>query len=692
MKTMKFLRTVVALALFCALAIFSLSACSLQLGGSDTSGGTDGSGGTVPLTEYTVSFNSDGGSAVASVKAQEGKKISAPASPTKKDYVFAGWYNGETLWVFSENAVSANITLKAKWVAATDSSVVNFNSDGGSIVPSQIISASGKITAPTAPTKAGYSFLGWYDGQTAWNFGSSVADGNITLTAKWQIIDYVIDYELGENAVGAEGNPTSYTVHDDAKAIGAPTREGFVFTGWTYGDVTTPTLSVTVGGGEIGNISLVANWEAAPEFATYKINYVLDGGKNAASNPATYTEGADVITLAAPTRNYYNFIGWTYEGADAPVMNVTIDPTVDSGDKTYTAIWQEIVYSIKYVLSGGEHLGNPTTYTASDLPLSIKPAIKANTHFFGWYSDADYTIPSSTIGACSDITLYAKFIDTSEGVVYELNESGTGYIVKGYTGTGGHVYIASIYNRLPVLEIADKAFFGEAIPGVTIPEGIVKIGNLAFGNCEILSKVEIASSIEFIGADAFKNCPITDVTVENGINYIGNSNNPYVVAMKSESYISGGVVLNENTKIIYSYTFDGAAKVTSIVLPEGLKMLCDYALAGLSGITELSLPDSLKYVGSSAFHGCTALNYNVEGGIRYLGNESNPYMVIVKAQKPAAGETLSVDITEATKIICGYAFTDISTANIIFECDKSAIYIHAIGNDILFAEPEEPAE
>ena len=689
MKAMKKLSTVIALTLVCALAIFCLSACRLQVNGPDTGDtGSGGSGGASAATEYTVTYNSDGGSAVASVKVAEGKRAEAPASPTKNGYVFAGWYNGDALWVFSENTVNANITLKAKWTALSNSQVVSFNSNGGSVVESQIIPASGKITAPQAPTKSGYNFLGWYNGDNAWNFATSVASGSITLTAKWELADYTVGYELGENALGAAENPTSYTILDEAIEIAAPTREGFNFIGWTYGDVTVPSLTVTVGGGKTGNILLTANWEIAPEFATYKINYNLDGGKNAEGNPATYTEGTERITLSAPTRSYYKFIGWTYDGVDTPAMSVSIDPMADTGDKTFTANWEAVTYTIKYVLSGGEHLGNPTSYTVNDLPLAIKPAVKAQTHFYGWYSDADYTAPVSTIATCSDITLYAKFIESTDGVVYTLNESGTGYVVTDYTGTAAHIYIAYKHNGLPVVEIADKAFFGLSLAGATIPEGVEKIGNLAFGNCQNLSTLELPSTIKYIGSDAFKNCPINSFTLDGGVYYVGNSTNPYAVAFKAAANIGSDIVLNANTKVIYSYALENASRATTLTLPDGLKMLCDYALAGLSSVTELSLPDSLEYIGSYVFHGCTSLQYTVEGGVRYLGNENNKYLAIVKAMTPAGGSVFTLTVTEDTKIICGYAFAGISAGNILFEADEDSIYIHAVGNDILFAESE----
>ena len=93
-----------------------------------------------PIATYTVTFNSDGGSTVASATVNEGEKVTKPADPVKAadaeyTYAFAGWYNGETAWNFDTDTVTADVTLTAKWTATAitppeDNSTDN-NSAGG---------------------------------------------------------------------------------------------------------------------------------------------------------------------------------------------------------------------------------------------------------------------------------------------------------------------------------------------------------------------------------------------------------------------------------------------------------------------------------------------------------------------------------------------------------------------------------
>lgn len=138
-----------------------------------------------PVPEkYTVTFDSDGGSAVEKQTVEEGKKATKPADPTKEGYDFAGWYNGEAAFDF-ETAIKANITLKAHWTIKTFT--VTFDTDGGSTVAAQTVDYNQMATKPADPTKDGYVFLGWYNGDTKFNFTTKIMS-NITLKADWGLL------------------------------------------------------------------------------------------------------------------------------------------------------------------------------------------------------------------------------------------------------------------------------------------------------------------------------------------------------------------------------------------------------------------------------------------------------------------------------------------------------------------------
>ncbi len=140
------------------------------------------------LTTYTVTFNSNGGSAVDQQTVVSGKTATEPVAPTKSGAEFAGWYSNPELtnaYVFS-TPVTADITLYAKWTAVA-THTVTFNSNGGSAVSPQTVNDGATATEPAAPTKSGYLFDGWYTDAattTLYNFSTAVTS-DITLHAKW---------------------------------------------------------------------------------------------------------------------------------------------------------------------------------------------------------------------------------------------------------------------------------------------------------------------------------------------------------------------------------------------------------------------------------------------------------------------------------------------------------------------------
>ena len=143
----------------------------------------------IPVTYYTVTFDSNGGSAVTAQTIEEGQKATKPADPTKSGYDFKGWTLNGSAYDFN-TAVNGNITLVATWEqqqVVPTVYTVTFDSNGGSAVTAQNIEAGQKATKPTDPTKAGYNFKGWTLNGSAYDFNTEV-NGDITLVATWETI------------------------------------------------------------------------------------------------------------------------------------------------------------------------------------------------------------------------------------------------------------------------------------------------------------------------------------------------------------------------------------------------------------------------------------------------------------------------------------------------------------------------
>jgi len=140
--------------------------------------------------KWKVTFNTDGGEPVDVQNVKDGEKIDTNKVNTSKDgYKFLGWYSGDEKFDF-ETIITKDITLTAKWekVQTEDTRTkytVTFDSKEGSKVPAQSVVENGTAKKPTDPKRTGYTFKGWYLGETAYNFSTKVTK-NITLTAKWE--------------------------------------------------------------------------------------------------------------------------------------------------------------------------------------------------------------------------------------------------------------------------------------------------------------------------------------------------------------------------------------------------------------------------------------------------------------------------------------------------------------------------
>ena len=188
---------------------------------------------------YTVTFQSEGGSEVAS-QIRANTPADQPADPTKEGYTFIGWYKGESEWNF-ETPVTADLTLTAKW--QINRYTITFDTAGGSEVPSITQDYGTAITPPAAPTRTGYTFAGW-DRESP----TTMPAENITLTARWQVNQYTITFKPengGQDIVIKQDYGTAIT------APANPTKTGYTFAGW---DKTIPSTMPA------GDMTITARW------------------------------------------------------------------------------------------------------------------------------------------------------------------------------------------------------------------------------------------------------------------------------------------------------------------------------------------------------------------------------------------------------------------------------------------------
>ena len=161
--------------------------------------------------------------------------------------------------------------------------------------------------------------------------------------------------------------------------------------------------------------------------------------------------------------------------------------------------------------------------------------------------------------------------------------------------------------------IADSTFNGAGLKTVTLLDGIERIEAQAFNGCTSLTNISIPDSVYFVGDNAFNRCSKLSFNTENGLNYLGNSSNKYVILFKADKTLTNCTV-NDNTKIIYKEAFMDCTKLTSVTLPaEGVISIGDSAFKNCQSLTSVVLPNYLESIGNEVFANCNFL-YSVEMG------------------------------------------------------------------------------
>ena len=174
----------------------------------------------VPVGKVQVIFNSNGGSAVTTATVDKGATVSKPTDPTRTNYDFGGWFtdNGTFQNEFDfTKAVNENVTVYAKWTLKDVNVTVTFDVAGGSAVDAQVFKAGNKATEPTAPTRGGYIFEGWFtaaSGGIKFDFDKEIVE-DTTVYAHWRVKSIYDDYSVREDVVFTETfeATTSLDVH-----------------------------------------------------------------------------------------------------------------------------------------------------------------------------------------------------------------------------------------------------------------------------------------------------------------------------------------------------------------------------------------------------------------------------------------------------------------------------------------------
>ncbi len=282
---------------------------------------------TWTINQYTITFNTDGGSAIAPITQGYNTAVTAPADPTKTGYTFNGWDKTIPTTMPAENT-----TIKAKWTV--NQYTITFDTDGGSAIAAITKDYNTAVTAPADPTKTGYTFAGWEPA-----IPETMPAENVTVKATWTINQYTITFDTDG---GTEVAPITQDYNTAVTAPADPTKTGYTFAGW---DKAIPTTMPAE------NITVKATWT----INQYTITFV-SFGKTVEEYELDY--GTNVPVPATPSVEGLRFVCW----------GPSIPATMPAEDLVITARWSDDAThdSSKPAASGGSSSSSDVSGTGEN--------------------------------------------------------------------------------------------------------------------------------------------------------------------------------------------------------------------------------------------------------------------------------------------------------------------------------------
>ncbi len=397
------------------------------VGGTEVESITLGSTGDMVLyarwsaKQYTLSYNSMGGSAVADLLVTYDASFTL-GTTTRLGYNFSGWTKDSLPFSSGTWTIDSHVTLVATWSPITYN-VTYLGLDGETHSNPATYNIETTTIILSAPSeRTGYEFTGWFTQSVGGTEVTEIAlgsTGNKTYYAQFSPVDYSITYN---NLNGASNsNQVTYNIETETFNLVNPgTRLGYTFAGW---------FDAAVGGNQVTKVEvgttedivLYARWNVV----TYNLTYNnLQGASN--SNPTTYNIESATINLADPgTRTGYTFAGWfNAEVGGDEVTEIVVGST---GNKILYARWNVVTYDLTYENLQGTTHGNPATYNIETATINLAdPSARLGYTFVGWFDElaGGTEVESIVLGSTEDMTLYARWSPISYGITYN-NLQGT---------------------------------------------------------------------------------------------------------------------------------------------------------------------------------------------------------------------------------------------------------------------------
>lgn len=356
--------------------------------------------------QYTLSFNSDGGSACSSVTVIYGVNYSPLPEPTRFGYTFGGWamasgagsVNGSTFVVGAGDATLIAIWEKNKVTLTVDPNGGTWN--GNTSEYSMLLDYLANVTV-SDPVREGYTFTGWTIDGTCSMSGSQLvmSNYNVKLTANWSINTYRVTamYQGGVDSLG-NTMKTYDALYGSTFELEVPTRYGYHVDQWVRmsgkGSISGNAFTV-----DSGDAVLIPNWAANK----HELKVDPNGGVwNDSEEISTFNvEYQGVKVILNPTRVGYTFNGWEVTGI-CTLRDLQI--VMDDYDVTLKAKWIVNQYDVIVDPNGGKYNSSTEASSITQDYYSIVRLVnptKTGYRFLGWQFTSELPLVESDTSSMS---------------------------------------------------------------------------------------------------------------------------------------------------------------------------------------------------------------------------------------------------------------------------------------------------
>ncbi|MBE6957483.1 MAG: hypothetical protein E7450_08585 [Ruminococcaceae bacterium] len=355
---------------------------------------------------HTLTLQPKGGQVSSTVvNVRFGNQFTIP-TPTRTGYSFQGWYENSKKWNNSGTwDVDRDVTVTASWTA--NKYTVKFDPKGGSVSEqSRTMTYDATYSSLPTPTRYGYSFQGWYNGDTrvdttgTWRIAS-----NVTLTAKWQGNPHTVSLDP------KGGSVSPYRVNvvfGSDYTLPKPTKKGYSFDGWYEGSTR---LASSGTWNKDANVSVTARWSANTYYATVEYG----NGKSPTRTPYKYDSPYD---LGKPSRTGYTFDGW-YNATDRRTMAGSGTWTWDK-NLNITAQWEANTYTV-YLDGNGGSVSSRSMRVTYGSKYELPTPERVGYDFLGWYEGSTKFAKKGTWSEAENVSLTAKWRRSTYTATFDSN-------------------------------------------------------------------------------------------------------------------------------------------------------------------------------------------------------------------------------------------------------------------------------